>query len=395
VGLAELVDCHLVHAIDPCRGELIDHVGHVIEIRYLPVGPLDGEGDPGQAARTEERVDLRGLRAVQLPHRRGDAFGQLGVESLPRQEHEDGRPVAHWLRDVEDPHHLPLLQVDHIDHELSEAGRVELEHEVSRQGLEHIAHRPAGVRLRPVVGEAEHSSGTVADRRDGEHALSICGGGEQADEAFDHGSTIEVTADRDRRHPSRTVDRRDSIGAGDRDLCVVGGQLRVDRLVTTDLPQRPLGDAPRHTVGTDLVRGSAEEHELVVAQPREQWVAARERQQPITHRREVGDHPMHRVDGLCELDGELFGPVRVEAIDLDLRPRLHLRAVLLDAGRGDVDQLVVGPTPHVQHRVDQEVDDDAVAVEDHAHRVDQEWSVIGDDQGDRTVGVPAVPIAIG
>jgi hypothetical protein len=190
------------------------------------------------------------------------------------------------------------------------------------------------------------------------------------------------------------VDRRDPVGAGDRDLWPVGGQLRVDRLVTVDLAQRPLGDAPRHTVGTDLVRGRAEEHELVVAQPREQWVRPASdsmRSRIARSRRPPGapSRPPRRARRAARPGAGSSRSISTCVHASTSEPYGSAPAV------GDVDQLVLGPTPHVQHRVHQEVDDDPVAVEDHAHRVDQERGVIGDDQGDRTVGVPAVPIAIG
>ena len=58
------------------------------------------------------------------------------------------------------------------------------------------------------------------------------------------------------------------------------------------------------------------------------------------------------------------------------------------------DQAVVAVALDDQHRVDEQVDAEAVALEHHAHRVDEERHVVRDDQQHRVRRVPAVAIAI-
>ena len=178
----ELVDRGLVDTVEPCGRDVVDHRRQPVEVGRFAVGPFDGERDAGQAARPEERFDLVGGRAVLLGDGGSDPLGQLGVEPLLRQEHEHGRPVADGFRNIEHPHDLALLHADDIDHELREPARVQFEHEVARQRLEHVAHRPAGMRLRSVGCEPEHGPGEVTDRREREHALPVRGRRQQTDE---------------------------------------------------------------------------------------------------------------------------------------------------------------------------------------------------------------------
>ena len=61
----------------------------------------------------------------------GDELGKRAVNLVRGQVHEHGRPGADRLGDVEDPHELPLLQADDVDHEVRQPIGVELEHEVA------------------------------------------------------------------------------------------------------------------------------------------------------------------------------------------------------------------------------------------------------------------------
>ena len=81
----------------------------------------------------------------------------------------------------------------------------------------------------------------------------------------------------------------------------------------------------RRTVGREVVGRGAEEHELAVGQPR---AAAdrcrRQREHPVAHRGEVGDDPVHVLDRRPQIGRRAASArSRVEAVDLDLRPRLE------------------------------------------------------------------------
>jgi hypothetical protein len=64
-------------------------------------------------------------------------------------------------------------------------------------------------------------------------------------------------------------------------------------------------------------------------------------------------------------------------------------------GRQHLDQLAGLVAADRDHRVDRQVDDQAVAVQLHRHRVDQERHVVGDDLHDRVPGAPAVLLEAG
>ena len=40
------------------------------------------------------------------------------------------------------------------------------------------------------------------------------------------------------------------------------------------------------------------------------------------------------------------------------------------------------------------MDPEAMAVEDHAHRVDQKWAIVGDEHQDRALGLPPVAFEV-
>jgi hypothetical protein len=49
---------------------------------------------------------------------------------------------------------------------------------------------------------------------------------------------------------------------------------------------------------------------------------------------------------------------------------------------------------HGEHRVHEQVGGHALALEHHSYGVDEERSVTGDDQGDRSVGVPTIAVTV-
>ena len=137
------------------------------------------------------------------------------------------------------------------------------------------------------------------------------------------------------------------------------------------------------TSGDGVVRRRTEEHELAVRQPTQERIDVHQAEHAVAHGGEVGDDPVHEFDRRAQVGRERLRAVALEAVDLDLRPRLDDRVGtwLLD----DLDQLPLGRAPDVQHRVHEQVRGDAVALEHDAHRVDQERGVVGDEQHDRAI----------
>ena len=90
----------------------------------------------------------RTSRAERLGDLLGDQLGQLRGEPALRQVHQHRRGRARRLGHREHPDDLPLLQSDDVDDEFGEIMSVEFEHQLARQALEHVAHRPPGMRLR-------------------------------------------------------------------------------------------------------------------------------------------------------------------------------------------------------------------------------------------------------
>ena len=146
--------------------------------------------------------------------------------------------------------------------------------------------------------------------------------------------------------------------------------------------------------GVDVVVGGAEEHELAGGEPRQDRVDVAEREHPFAHRSEVLDDAPHVLDGGGDRLLQLLGRRLVGAVDLDLRPGFDGAVGAGDVG-GDVGEAVVVVTLHRQHRVDEEVDTEAEALEHETHRVDEERHVVGDDQEHGVLRVPAVALTIG
>ena len=389
--LAQLMGRRDAEPVDPRGGELVDQRRHVVEIGFGAGRACHGERDPGEIARPEERIDLDRRRAVRLTHQCRHLLGQPGVEALPRHVHEHGRPVADGLRHVEDAHDLALLESDHVDHELGQRVGVELEHEVARERLEHVPHRPPRVRLGSGLGQPEHGPRPIADRRDREHALPVGGGRQQTDEAIDDGLAVDLVHHRHHGHSCRAMDRSAFDRAGDRHRWAVERQRRVERALDLELTQ----GAVRDDGGTCVrhgVRGGAEEHEMSPGQPLEQRIEPGEIRHPIAHRCEVGHHTVDEVDRGPEVGRQQLAVVAVTTVDLDLRPGLDHRPRFGTAD--DVDQRAVGVAPDVEHRVHQQMGRDGVPLEHDADRLDQERGIVGDEQHDGALGRPTVAIAI-
>ena len=91
--------------------------------RPLAVGAAHADGDAGQRAGADERLERPLIGAVGLGDDVGDALGQLGREAAARQvdEHRDPRPDR--LGHLEHADQLALLQADDVVDELGQRRR--------------------------------------------------------------------------------------------------------------------------------------------------------------------------------------------------------------------------------------------------------------------------------
>src|SRR4029453_16611153 len=78
------------------------------------------------------------------------------------------------------------------------------------------------------------------------------------------------------------------------------------------------------------------------------------------------------------------------ALAVDLEVQVRLADAVGGVGGQDLDQPAGLVAADHDHRVDGQVNDQAVAVQFHGHRVDQERHVVGDDLHDGVPGAPAV-----
>ena len=299
-------------------------------------------------------------------------------------------PAPDRLGHLERPHELALLQSDDRRDESRQRGRLELQDEVARQVLEHVARRSSGVGVQASRRQIERVGDVGTDTRDVEDADAVGVRRQQAHEPGLHGAPLDG-------HHRLTIapeDRRDVVGAGDRDVPARLHQARrVHRIVLAGQAELAAGDEREGAVGPDVVVGRPEEHELTPRQPREDRRHRRQRLHPVAHRGEVVDDPLHVGHGARDLglDGRGGGVVR--AVDLDLGPRLQPAG---DVGRvgSDVDEAFSLVAHGPQHRVHEQVHAEAAPLEHEPHRVDEERHVVGDDQHDGVRRVPAVAFAV-
>ena len=285
---------------------------------------------------------------------------------------------------------MTLLQSGDLRDQFGQLLDARLEHDVTRQGLDHVADRPARVALDGRTDRVDHLVGALSDAGDREHALSVGGTAEQTDEP--HLLAARRDADRDRRHACAAVHRGHRIGPSDHDVLVAVVWRRVDALgieaTRTVLTEQARRIEPQPIAG-HLVDRRAQEDEVGVGQPPHQRVVACHLDEALLHRREVTNNGLDVVDRHADVGLESFPELVRAPVEFDQRPGLDSTV-----GGVDVDQFVTVVSFDAQHRMDHEVDAEVVAVEHHAHAVDEERHVVGDEHQDRAFGLPTVALQI-
>ena len=321
----------------------------------------------------------------------GDAVRQLGGEPVAGQVHQHRDPPPDGLGDLERADELALLQSDDRGDESRQRRRLELEDEVARQVLEHVARRPPRVRVHARRAQVEGVGDLCADTGDVEDADPVRVRRQQTDEPGLHAAPF----DGHHRLSIAAEDRRHVIGAGDRDVAAGLHRARgAGPLVVARQAELAALDQGQAAVCRHVVVGGPEEHELPCRQPREDRRDLGQGLHPPAHRREVVDDTLDVGDRTADLALDRGGRRVVGAVDLDLGPRLE-PAGDLGGVRRDVDEAVTLVPYGPQHRVHEQVHAEPAPLEHEPHRVDEERHVVGDDEHDGVRGVPAVALAVG
>ncbi len=388
LDLAEQVDERIPGTLTPGPRGTVDrrHESGVVVERCGP----NGHRDTRERTGPQQRLEVADLTAVVLRHQSRDEFREGRRESGPRHVREHGDPGPDRLGEVEDPDDVSLLQSGDRRDQFGQLPDAGFEDDVTRQGLDHVADGPARVALDGRADRVDHLVGALSDAGNREHALAVGGAAEQAGEP--HLLAARRDADRDRRHACPAVHRGHRIGSGDHDGLVTGVWRRVDalgiettRAVLTEQARRI---EPQPIAG-HLVDRRAEEDEVGVGQPPHERVVTRHLQHALLHRSEITHDGLDVVDRRADIGFESFPRLRRTPVELDQRPGLDTTV-----GGVDVDQLVTIVSFDAQHRMDHEVDVELVAVEHHAHAVDQELHVVGDEHQDRVFRLPTVALQV-
>ena len=315
--LAELIDGARLEPVGPRRRELVDQRRHVVEIGLGAVGARHRERDPGEVARPEERVDLgrASTRTAPPPVRRPARAGGRGSVAAARTRARSSgrRPVP--ARRTRGRSGAPGGSTTSITSCGQRVG-VELEHEVARERLEHVAHRSPGVRLgagrrsaRARRGHGRRRTGSTA-RSAGRRSTPA---GRRSDRRpacrrspvlhRDHGHARRRGGSRRARRSGRSTPRAavERAAAGR-----AGSTRRADRghCRAVVAPRR------RARCRTWPRRGTRNGHRRASAAA-DRCPARSEH--PVAHRGEVGDHPVHELDRGPQIGGEqLAGAVAVE-----------------------------------------------------------------------------------
>ena len=317
------------------------------------------------------------------PEDRLDAAPVLRVEAVARHEHEEREEAPERVAAREQAQPLALAEVEDSHRHLEQLVVRDLEQLVARVCVEDLEERLLVVAAVREAGALEHALHAPAQDRDLGRGRAVGRVRVEPEEhALAHADEVEVRG---------AVDRGARVGLAERDRRGVPGQPGRGVLL--------LGvaqDAEARLLGVPV----AEEREVVVGEPLEErgrllvlvahLVGSLER--ALAHRLPVLDRAADLADHAYDMALELAQPALVRlACHLGVDHRLARDAVVPRlAGREDLDELPVRVAPHGEDGMDDQVNAAAAPVQLHAHRVDEERHVVGDDLDDRVGGLPAV-----
>ena len=258
--------------------------------------------------------------------------------------------------------------------------------------------------------ERQDFARAVADGRNREHALSIRAAPEQPDEPMLDRPAVAGRTNRDAGHPGSPMDGRDRLGSGD-DPFVIARLRRRGRIrrveagigpVLAELGPRLQPECRRAVrIEQPIETGGTEEHEVLPTEPLQQWIVVGDRAHPVPHLLEVGHDAVDVMDRSDHVGLQASFEVGCAPVEFDQHPRLGhairvptFADVVAGCGVVEADDLVVAVAEEGQRRVDEEVDAEAVTIEDHAHRVDEERDVVGDEHQHGPFGAPTVSVGL-
>ena len=322
---------------------------------------------------------------------------------------------------------LPFLQMQDPGRRLEQLLGRDLEQELAGKGIDDVLQRLGGVAVRGIAGAALQFGGLEPQQRNvARHAVERLGGVETEEAVLPDNITIGVEPpDGDAVEMARPVDPGPRIGARDRQKLGGPRAARVGRRQVREglrrasaaqqaEPGARLRHEPAHAAGTLRAAGAvAEEGEMVVLDPFEEGLhlvpfpAAGDRRQRVelldapAHALAHGAPVLHRGPHIAER-GKHLGRDRIErrlfrlAVGLDMDERLDGSPLFVRVLHGEdrVDAALLPPAD-AHDRVDDEMARIAAAVQDHAHGIDEERHVVGDDLDDGMGGLPAVLLNLG
>ena len=428
--LAEAVEQGVAQIVRPCAADGPEPPFEVRQVVLRPVPGLDAhdEKQPRQHRFRQAHGELGIGRAERLfEDSLDDPPAARGV-AVPRHEHDAGIEAPEPVRVDEQADALPFLQVQDSGRRLEQLPGRHLEQQFARKGIDDVLQRLGGVAVRRIAGAALQFGRLAPQQRDVARRAVEGFGGVEAEKAVfpdDRAAGVEPP-EGDTVQMARPVDARAPVGAGDRQQF---GRLRAARprrrrvghrrrpvlAAQQAQPGAGLGREPGLAAGpADAAGAVSEEGEMVVLEPFEERLhllplaacdRCRQRVQlldgeahPPAHGAPVLDRDLHIAQR-----GQHLGRKRIEhaafrlPVGLDMDRRLDAG---LPAAAGVLDrqhrlQAPRAAAAHAQHRVDDEVAGIAARIEHHAHGIDQERQVVGDDLDDGVRRLPAMLLDFG
>ncbi|EXI92915.1 MAG: hypothetical protein AW12_00214 [Candidatus Accumulibacter sp. BA-94] len=373
------------------------------------------EVQAGEARLADHDEVVHPFRCQRLVEQRRDPFADRRVEAVTWHVGDDRNVAPPAVVTHEDPHLLAFMQGDDPTRDPHQVGVRDLDQFVTRIGLEDIEQRLVAMAARDETDLLPHAGHLLAQQRNVGRRHVIDVRGVQADEGAqtDNAAAVIEALDADEVEIGRTMDRRAGIGLDQDQRRRIPGQFGdfagnggkttgKARVIAVPKDAEPAvaGAGQALLTGSDEVLGSTKKDEIVGGDPAE--VVRR-----LGVRGELGSGCTHvLLDGGTILDrrahiGENAGdlPLQIfhlaavaDAVDLEMNPRLGPAA--LPAMRRDPLQAAVRPALGAEQRVQQTVDGQPAAIDEHGDRIDEERHVVGDDVDDRMRRMPAVAIKI-